>query len=108
VQAIQDVAIDFQKKLALISTIDDSGQSLSQLGDTVRRLSDEFNIPILEVAAGLYQTISNQVGDAAQSTRFYADRGQSVSVVCISSFGVGRNRRRRISSIVALRIARLR
>src|SRR5690606_31213399 len=53
-------AVEFQKQLALIRTIDDSGRSMRQLSGEVRSLSDEFNIPLLEAAAGLYQTISNQ------------------------------------------------
>jgi TP901 family phage tail tape measure protein len=66
-------AIKFQQSLALITTIDDSGQSLTQLSDRVRGISDQFNIPLLETAAGLYQTISNQIGDAAQSTAFLTE-----------------------------------
>lgn len=63
-------AADFQKQLALISTIDDTGQSLGQLSDRVRGISDQFNIPLLEAASGLYQTISNQIGDVTESTEF--------------------------------------
>jgi TP901 family phage tail tape measure protein len=66
-------AIEFQRQLALIRTIDDSGRSLSQLSSEVRALSDEFNIPLLDAAAGLYQTISNQVGDTGESLKFTAE-----------------------------------
>lgn len=66
-------AIEFQKQLALISTIDGSGQSLGSLSDTVRSISDNFNIPLLQTAAGLYQTISNQVGNTAESTEFLGE-----------------------------------
>ena len=66
-------AIAFQKSLALITTIDDSGQSLTQLGAAVRQISDQFNIPLLQTTAGLYQTISNQVGNASESLVFLGE-----------------------------------
>lgn len=66
-------AIAFQKQLALITTIDDSGRSLGQLSDSVRSVSDQFNIPLLETASGLYQTISNQIGDAGESMQFLGE-----------------------------------
>jgi TP901 family phage tail tape measure protein len=77
--AFQDTAesaIQFQKRLALISTIDDSGRSVAQLGNSVRNLSDQFNVPLLETAEGLYQSISNQVGDFGESLRFTAEAAQ--------------------------------
>ena len=66
-------ATEFQRQIALTRTIDDSGQSFAQLAGSVRSVSDAFNIPLLEVAGGLYQTISNQVGDAAQSLQFLTE-----------------------------------
>ena len=66
-------AIAFQKSLALVTTIDDSGQSIGQLGNAVRSISDQFNIPLLQTSAGLYQTISNQVGNAAESLTFLGE-----------------------------------
>lgn len=72
-------AIEFQKQLALTRTIDDSGRSLQQLSTSVRGISNEFNIPLLEVAAGLYQTISNQVGDAGESLKFTAEAAKFAS-----------------------------
>jgi len=65
-------AADFQAVIARITTINDGGQSFSQLGDAVRKLSDDFNIPLLEAAEGLYQSISNQIGDAGESLKFTA------------------------------------
>ena len=73
IQATAAEAVRFQKSLALISTIDDSGQSLDQLGQSVKNLSDQFNIPLLEASAGLYQTISNQVGSTAESLEFLGE-----------------------------------
>ena len=66
-------AVKFQQQIALIQTIDDSGASFEALGNNIRSISDQFNIPLLEVAAGLYQTISNQIGDAAESQKFLAE-----------------------------------
>lgn len=63
-------AVDFQQKVALIQTIDQSGQSADQLKNSIRGISDAFNIPQLEVAEGLYQTISNQIGEAGESLQF--------------------------------------
>lgn len=72
-------AVKFQQQLALIRTIDDSGRSLGQLSEEVRNLSDTYNLPLLEVAAGLYQTISNQVGDAGESLQFTAEASKFAS-----------------------------
>lgn len=69
-------AIQFQRSLALIQTIDDSGRSMEQLGAQARSISEQFNIPLLEVTAGLYQTISNQITGAAESTKFLAEASQ--------------------------------
>lgn len=64
-------AIDYQKRIAEITTISD----LSQAGasGTVRRLADQFNVPLLEEAAGLYQTLSNGIADTAEATQFLAE-----------------------------------
>ena len=64
-------AVDFDKRVAEIRTIS-TEKNLDALRETVRSLSDEFNRPLNDVAEGYYQTLSNQVGDAAQSTKFLA------------------------------------
>jgi TP901 family phage tail tape measure protein len=69
-------AIEFQKRVALIRTIDDSKQSFDSLAASVRLLSNEFNIPLLEAADGLYQTLSNQVGNFGESLQFSAKAAQ--------------------------------
>ncbi|BBO34564.1 phage tail tape measure protein [Lacipirellula parvula] len=69
-RATANEAADFQKSISLIQTIDDSKQSTDSLAKSVRDLSNEFNVPLLETSAALYQTISNQVGDAAESQEF--------------------------------------
>jgi TP901 family phage tail tape measure protein len=62
-------AVDFQKQVALTTTIAD-GAKFDEIAGAVRRLSDEFNIPLLQSAAGVYQALSNQVGDFGDSVRF--------------------------------------
>jgi TP901 family phage tail tape measure protein len=66
-------AIKLQDALAEIKTIDYSGKSLSQLSADVQGISDSFNIPILQAAEGLYQTLSNQVGTTAESLQFLGE-----------------------------------
>ncbi|BBO31564.1 phage tail tape measure protein [Lacipirellula parvula] len=69
-KATANDAADFQRSISLIQTIDDSRQSADDLSKAVRDLSNEFNIPLLEASAGVYQAISNQVGSAAESLEF--------------------------------------
>lgn len=66
-------AADFEKQIALITTIDNSGTPFETIASNVRNLSDQFNIPLLETAAATYQTLSNQVGDLAQSQEFLTE-----------------------------------
>lgn len=62
-------AIELQKQIALIGTIAD-GAPLQSIGESVREISDNFNLPIVETAVGLYNTLSNQVGDFGESLQF--------------------------------------
>lgn len=68
-------AADFQRALSLIRTISPD-QSIGEIGKEVRDLSDSFNIPLLQAAEGVYQSISNQVGDFGQSVQFAAEAAQ--------------------------------
>jgi len=70
IKATADEAVQLQKSVALIQTIDQSGRSAGSLTGSIRSISDQFNIPQLQVAEGLYQTISNQIGNATQSIEF--------------------------------------
>lgn len=64
-------AIDFQKSIAEIQTIaNGSLGNLSALSEEVRRISDAFAIPIDQSAAGLYETIGNQIGEGAENIEF--------------------------------------
>jgi hypothetical protein len=65
-------AIEYELTLARIQTIAGADvASISQLGGEVRALSDAFGLPALEVAAGLYDLLSNQVGSAAEATQIF-------------------------------------
>jgi len=60
-------AIEFGTRVEEIQTIANGTFGTStQLSNTIRQLSDEFGSPILDTAAGLYQTISNQIGNSAR------------------------------------------
>ncbi|EGF27703.1 hypothetical protein RBWH47_01892 [Rhodopirellula baltica WH47] len=59
-------AIDFQQSLAEIQTISKPLRSnTDELASRVRAFSDEFNTPLSDVNAGLYETISNQIEGTA-------------------------------------------
>lgn len=61
----------FEIKISEIRTISqDSGLSFTQWSDAARKLSDEFGNPILDVTAGIYETISNQIAKGADATTF--------------------------------------
>lgn len=65
-------AIQLQRQVALISTIA-GGIGQGQITQDVLDLSTTFNIPLLEAAEGLYNSISNQVGNYAQSLDFASE-----------------------------------
>lgn len=62
-------AIKFQRQISLIRTIAEGG-TFEGISSKVRDISDAFNIPLLETAAGVYQSISNQVGTLGESLEF--------------------------------------
>lgn len=116
--AIRDVlreavseAIQFQKQVALITTIAD-GASFGQIADGVRAISDNFNIPLLEAAQGVYNALSNQVGDFGESLKFTEEAAKfakatnsslkdSVDLLsaALRSYGLGVEDTARVSSI---------
>lgn len=63
-------AIDFQRQVALIRTLDDSGASFQDIAGGVRQLSDDLNISLADAGAGVFNAISNQVGNLKQSLDF--------------------------------------
>jgi TP901 family phage tail tape measure protein len=58
-------ARDFQLQVARIQTIA-GGTSFDAIAKSVRELSDTFGRPLADVGAGLFQTISNQIGRTTQ------------------------------------------
>jgi TP901 family phage tail tape measure protein len=68
-------AIDFETQLGQIQTISEEfrTQGLNATADAVRELSDQFGAPIQDVAAGLYESLSNQVGNATESVNFLTE-----------------------------------
>jgi len=65
----------FEMQLAEIQTLSKEFATggLDQVGAAVSKLSAEFGQPIEGVAKGLYETLSNQIGNAAESTRFLGE-----------------------------------
>lgn len=68
-------AREFEISLAEIQTISKefASGSINEVGRVVQNLSTQFGRPIEDVAAGLYQTLSNQIGNATESTRFLTE-----------------------------------
>ena len=68
-------AAEFQTKVAQIRTI--SGDLGTEgIAASARKVSDAFNIPLIDSANALYQTFSNQVGTTTQSLEFFAETGK--------------------------------
>lgn len=66
-------AQSYQTSLAEIQTIGgDLGLSMGELDQRVRQLAVAFGQPLDTVAEGVYQTLSNQVGEASQTFEFLA------------------------------------
>lgn len=92
INAIRDALIDavttagnLQQQVALVQTIATAapgadgqriGVDAKRIAAASREISDALNIPQLEVARGLYDAISNQVGDFAESITFAAEAGK--------------------------------
>lgn len=73
-QSTKEAVIEAQKlsvRIGEIQTIQGKANiSTREWANSLRSLSDEFGIPILQAAEGAYQAISNQVVDAANATQF--------------------------------------
>jgi TP901 family phage tail tape measure protein len=68
-------AVEFQRSIARIQTIA-PGEKFGDIADGVRKISDSFNLPLLETAEGVYQAVSNQVGNLGESLQFTAEAAQ--------------------------------
>lgn len=61
-------SVEFELAIARIATIAGPvGGTIENLGQQVRRLSEKFGIPAIEVAAAQYELLSNQIGNATSS-----------------------------------------
>lgn len=65
-------AIELQRQVALITTIA-GGATQQQITPDIINLSRNLNIPLLEAAQGVYNAISNQVGNYTESLQFSAE-----------------------------------
>jgi TP901 family phage tail tape measure protein len=59
-----DQSLEFTKRISEIQTIAPN-QTIDELGKQVRQLSDDFNLPLLDVAKSKYDLISNGFSNAA-------------------------------------------
>ena len=78
--------LQFSIRIGEIQTISQqSGISTAQWTDEVRKLSDAFGSPLLDVAEAHYQAISNQIVKGAESLSFMRE-AQELAIVSVSSF----------------------
>jgi TP901 family phage tail tape measure protein len=104
-------AIEFQRSIARIQTIA-PGETFDKIAKGVRSISENFNIPLLQAAEGVYQAVSNQVGDLGESLKFTATAAQfakatnasladSIDLIsgAIKSFGLSNDSAERVAGI---------
>ena len=78
-------ANEFNIRIGEIRTISQhSQQSFDSWGNSVRRLSDAFGMPILDVAEAHYQALSNQIAEGAGVTDF-AREANRLAIITVSS-----------------------
>lgn len=106
-------ATQWQIKISEIRTItQDQPRTFNEWANSVRRLSDEFGNPILDVTEGLYETISNQVGKGATAVNFMtkalefskvtgASTADSVNLLsaALNSFGLSATNTERVAAV---------
>ena len=89
IQALREgteAAIEFGIRLAEIGTIAGEGIDLSEIRKELVEVSRLTGKDLTDVAEGFYQTLSNQVGDAAESLHVF-NQAAKLSVVTNSSLG---------------------
>lgn len=117
--AVRDAVVDahreaaeFQKQVALISTIS-KGVTNSDIAEGIEDISRSFNLPVLETATGVYNALSNQVGEFGETLGFTAEAAKfakatnstladSVDLLSavINSYGLTSQDTNRIASIL--------
>jgi len=84
-EGVQEAA-NFQVRISEIRTVAQANQqSFDAWSDSVRRLSDAFGSPLLDVAAGAYETLSNQVIKSKSQFDSFSQEVQRFSVATVSS-----------------------
>ena len=78
-------AMEFQISIGEIRTIaQDNQRSFGAWAGAVRKLSDEFGNPLIEVAEAHYQTLSNQIAKGTAATQF-ATEANKLAIVSTST-----------------------
>lgn len=76
-KALTDGAAEFQRSIALIQTISqDANLSFQDWAQGIQKVSDELGKPLIEVASGAYDLLSNQVTKAADTFDVLRTAGQ--------------------------------
>jgi len=117
-------AEQFSMSLGEIGTISQrGGVSLTQFSEGILAVSNASGLLRRDVSEGLYQTLSNQIGDATQSLQFMTDAAnfaittqstmaESVNLLSsvINSFGINVNQAEKISATLfkTIELGRLR
>ncbi|MEX1039727.1 MAG: phage tail tape measure protein [Pirellulaceae bacterium] len=68
-QSASDSAVKFEQQVARIQTIA-GGAGFEQLAANVREISDAYNLTLDSTGAGVYQALSNQVGNLTETLEF--------------------------------------
>jgi len=106
--------IDYGQRIGEIGTIAGGALgNLNQMSDTVKGLSLEFGKSTEQTAEGLYQTLSNQVGDAAQSLHVFrqsnklaiatsskTEEAVGLMTAALNGFGLGAEHAERVGGIL--------
>ncbi len=96
-QQASSTAIDFEKKIGSIRTISSESQlSFETWARSIRDVSDEFNLDLLDATASAYQSISNQVVKGADTFEFLKTSAK-LAVVAQGTLGEATNA---LSSII--------
>jgi TP901 family phage tail tape measure protein len=81
-----ETALKLSLQVAEIQTISQKAQlSTEEWTSSIRKLSDEFDRPIGDVASGVYETLSNQIAKGADSAKFLREALQFAQVTMAST-----------------------
>jgi TP901 family phage tail tape measure protein len=78
-------ASDFMLRIGEIRTISQNAQlATAQWSEGLRELSDQFATPLLDVAEGAYQALSNQIAEGAETLTFMAE-AQRLALISVAT-----------------------